>query len=194
MSTLADPKTQAEFIALPKSERKRLAARRTTQRKRAQRDGLPLPPTYAEQFGTAKVKKNPPGSATASERSGRRQKVVKSRPSRDEAKEARKKRREESLRKLLPECGLPLEPPKPFWRTICEGMLHCTGKGVVSKYLQEAKKRGLQFQMQYVDGDRILGTVFAKGFTAQAIARLQAILRGTNAHGKFELKEPEPLV
>ena len=59
---MAQEITKDQFLVLPPAERKRLAAKRTIERRKASKAGKEIPPTYAEQFGLSKRKDKPFGS------------------------------------------------------------------------------------------------------------------------------------
>lgn len=178
--------TKAEFLVLPKKERKRLAAKRTIERRKAAKAGGDIPPTYAEQFGVSKRKGKPFGAKSVS------QEPSKARPRKGPSLEEVERKRRAFLRSTMPEPRP--ERIVPSWRDILGGMLHCTGKGMLGEYLEEAKNRGMKKQMVYKEGDKVVGTIFAENITSVQKGKLRAILTSAHYTKTFTFGEVEDIV
>ncbi len=158
--------TKGEFLALPKDERKRLAATRSNQRRKAANAGTAIPPTYAEEFGLSKRKPRPVTRTPRVE------------PAKTVRATEREARREKALLSCFPK--IQKEPEAPFWRTICGDMLHCVSKAKDSEYMAEAKRRGMDQFLVYEDHGSFRGILYFDEMSEEMGARAKAILVGTH--------------
>lgn len=165
---------KTEFLLLPASERKRLAAQRSLERTKARKEGKPIPLTLSEEFGLPT----------------RQRKEPKAEPKKTPPKKVPPKKQEK--RDLTTSL---VAPPKQtsgkMIRTILGDHLHWTihTKETLGWYNEKAKAKGQTVRIPYNENKTLKGYVYGE-FSKEDWHRLRAILVGSN-RGNISFDKPE---
>ena len=174
--------TKDEFLALTSTERRRLAAQRSNERRKARAAGKPVPPTLAEEFGVSPRKK------------GEKVEAVKAKPKKKAEKPEEKPKVERDadgkVIRRKPVYHARKGMGEPMLYTL-GGFLNCWHQKDLPRYIAAAKKKGCKVVLPVELGPQKRRWMFAEEFAEENLNRVNCILTG--AYGRVKLEDVKPI-